>query len=175
MNRNFYLIMMTIFAILFLVSYFLYDSVKRDLKECRTKEIAYKSLIEGNFDKFQSLMRDLPRHELDYYSSKFFDLEISLSEEEKANGNFGRALELVEKALKVHRTNDQLSKGLILKGEILVKMEKYTEALNTLEVFLNKDLPYRKEALFLLKNTAEKAGRSDLVSKVEEALRNLGR
>ncbi len=173
MNKVFYLSMMTIFAVLFLVSYLLYGVAKNDLKECRAKEMAYKALIDGDFEKFKSLMKDLPKHELEYYSSKFFDLEISLAVEEKNSGNFGKALEILEKSLKVVSTKSQLSRALLLKGEILLKMGRYDELLKDLSVFLkDKTLPDREKALELLKEAAEKIGREDIVREVEEHLKN---
>ena len=173
MSKAFYLSMMTVFAVLFLISYFLYGTTKNDLKECRTKEIAYKSLIDGNFEKFKSLMKDIPKHELEYYSSKFFNLEISLAIEEMSSGNFGKALDIVEKALKVAATKFQISKALILKSEILMKMERYDEVIRLLKSFIeNKSLPERERALELLKRAAEKLGKKDLISEVEKNLNN---
>jgi len=172
-NRGFYLSMMTIFAVLFLVAYLLYGVTKNDLKECRTKEMAYKALIDGDFEKFKSLMKDLPEHELGYYSSKFFDLEISLAVEEKNSGNYGKALEILEKSIKVVSTKSQLSRALLLKGEILLKMERYDEVIKELSVFLKDEtLPDREKAFEILKKAAEKIGRKDITREIEEHLKN---
>ncbi len=171
MNKAFYLSMMTVFAFLFLVSYFLYEATRSDLKECRTKEIAYKALIDGDFEKFKNLMKDIPKHELDYYSSKFFDLELSLAIEERNSGNFGKALELVEKASEIISTKSQLSRALILKGELLMKMERYDDVVRTLSVFLkDKTIPDRERALEILKEAAEKAGKKEIALEAEKAL-----
>ncbi len=171
MNRAFYLAMMTVFAFLFLISYFLYETTKSDLKDCRTREIAYKALIDGDFEKFRSLMKDLPKHELDYYSSKFFDLELSLAIEERNSGNFGRALNLVKEASKLISTKSQLSRVLILKGELLMKMGRYDEVVKDLDTFLkDKTIPDRERALEILKEAAERAGRKDIALEAERAL-----
>lgn len=171
MNKSFYLWMMTIFSILFLVSFFLYETTRSDLKRCRAKETAYKSLIDGDFEKFKSLMKDLSKPELDYYSSKFFDLEISLAVEEKNSGNFGRALELVEKAFGIASTKSQISRALVLKGELLMKMERYDDVMKDLEIFLkDKTLPDRERALEILKEAAEKAGKREIALEAEKAI-----
>ena len=173
MSKAFYLSMMTVFAILFLISYFLYATTKKDLNECRLKETAYRALIDGDFDKFKSLMKDLPEHELDYYSSKFFNIELSLALEEKNSGNFGKALDILEKSLKVANTKSQVSKALILKSEILMKMERYDDVVRELRVFVkDQTLPDRERALEILKEAAKRSGDKELESEIERILKS---
>ena len=146
--RLFYLIVMTIFATLFLVTFFSYRSVKADLKECRALLNAHKALLEGDVESFKRVVRS--EREVLYSISEAFDIILGRATLEVERGNYGNALEYVEMALKLPVDEKEKSEALLLKGMILYKMGDYKGALNVLKYFESENVPNRKRGLRLI-------------------------
>jgi len=169
LNRIFYLVMMTIFAVLFLVTYYVYSQTKEKLQQCGVERDALYALVDGRFDEFSKKL-DLKEHQIAYYASKFFQFQLGKAYMEVRRGNYGKALEDIEKALAVAQSPSELSEGLIFKAAVLEKMGRYEEAVKVLKIVIEEKLPGMSSAVDGLRRIKGKVKDEEMEKLIESIL-----
>ena len=173
-----YLILMTTFAVLFLISFAGYRDLKEREERLESEIKAYELLMGGNIEAFMKLVeeKDLDfSKELKFYLEKFAQLELFRGETEMEMGNYGEALEHFSRVLSMNNIPKSIEyRARIFKGRALYELKRYEQAYRELVVFLNdaEDFRGRGEGLVELAKVCIKLGRYEDLGKIKKELRS---
>ena len=168
------LIIMSIFAALFLISFTAYRTVKNHLFVCETELRAMKPLVKGDIPTFQNLMKKLGKEsDMSFYIDEFVKMEINRGRIEMENENFGRAYEHFLNAYEMAQKIPLKLRAAYFCGKALNRSEEFEKAFQFLRVFLEeKGYGFSKDALIELAIAAKNLKESKTLTEIEKLLQN---
>jgi len=170
-NDRSLLIIMTIFAALFVVTFIFYRSVSKENEALKNELQAFKYLYDGNIEKFVEYMKKLGKKDTDinFYIEKAVEIQIGKAEIEMEKHNYDIAYHILLDAYNYSQNEKQKYYIAYLLGKVLNKKEEYEEAYNFLKIFLSgKSYNFSKEALLELALSAKKLGKPKELKIIEE-------
>lgn len=171
-----FLVLLTIFAVLFLLSFQAYRSTRQWQERYRKIIRGYELYVLGNYDEFSKYVEEHKLKELAYLSNSIKEQRFQqfyLSAVKEFNlGNFASAVELFRKALQEIGSKDpRYGELLYYLSVCLVNSNRIVEAKMELSTFVNLvDSPYRNKALQLLSELYRKSGEMVKAQEVEKLL-----
>ncbi len=139
--------------------------------EKETKELLLK--IKANADnKIDSFISGFVNNKLNNVESNYENL-FNYIMEEYNKGNIEEAFKYIEKTISISKNDDELSKSLFIKAEILKKLNQKEEALNIYDKLIeNFSTSKNKNVLNQVKNALiNKAYELSLIDKSEDTLK----
>ncbi len=170
-----YLITMTIFAGLFLLSFKLYVDEKSRRSSLEREVKAYEDFISGDYESFLKRIDGTKiSKKMGYYLEKFAQMELSKGMIELENSNYGSALEHFRKVLAMDVPESFKLRAKLLIGKTYNAMGKYEKAYEILRVFLEdaRDFHGRGEGLVELAKSCVKLGKFDDIEEIKKELRS---
>ncbi len=165
------LIIMTVFAVLFVVTFIFYRSVYRENESLKNEVQAFKYLYDGNIEKFVEYMKKLGKKDVDinFYIEKAIEIQIGKAESEMEKHNYDIAYKILLDIYDYSQDEKQKYYIAYLLGKVLNKKGEYEEAYNFLKVFLSgKSYSFSKEALLELALSSKKLGKVKELKVIEE-------
>lgn len=171
---KFLLVLLTVFAILFLLSFQAFVSMRSQLD--RNKKIleGYRLYVEEDYEAFRRHVQKYGLKELESLerdlNQKLFEKYYSLAIVRFNNGDFSSAYELFEQALERLPQQDERRAELIyLMGQSLAKAGRITEAKTQLSAAIElPDSFYRTQAIKLLIDLYRQSGEEKKAQELEE-------
>ncbi|MCD6450572.1 MAG: hypothetical protein J7L34_08730 [Thermotogaceae bacterium] len=170
-NCRFFLTVMTIFAVLFVVTFIFYRSTLRENAILRNEIRAFKYLYEGDIEKFIQNLKKINAKDVDinFYIKNAVKFQVSKAESEIEKRNYDVAYKILLNVYDYSQDEEQRYYIAYLLGKVLNKKEEYDEAYNFLEIFLSgKFYGFSKDALVELAVSAKKLGRTEDLKVIEE-------
>lgn len=171
-----FLVLLSIFAVLFLVSFQAYRSTKQSQERYSKIVKGYELYALGKYDEFSKYIEQHKLTELSYLSNsikeqKFQQFYLSAIKEFNL-GNFASAVELFRKALQQIDTKDTRYNELLYYLSVsLVNSNRIQEAKIELSTFVNlENSVYRNKALQLLSDLYRKNGELVKAQEIEKLL-----
>ncbi|WP_165276215.1 hypothetical protein [Thermotoga sp. Ku-13t] len=179
--EKFFLVLLTVFALLFLLSFQAFVSVRAQLKRSERIIEAYKLYVSEDYDRFERYVETHGLKELESLKNtlreKVFEKYYSLGVMKLNLGDFSTAYEYFKKAFEQLPEGDERRAELVyLMGQSLAKAGRTVEAKLQLNTVLQMpDSLYRSQAIRLLielyRQTGEKEKADELEKTYREALR----
>ncbi len=172
-----YLTLMTVFAVLFLITFFSYKSLKKSYDEMSSELKAYDMFLSGDLEGFLKYVKGKNLRlskEIDFYLDRFAQLELSAGLSEMESGNYGEALEHFQKVLGMSSISKTTRfRAIMFTGKAFYNLRKYDKAYEYLRVFLEdaRDFHGRGEGLVELAKTCIKLGKYDDLNAIKRELR----
>ncbi len=169
MNRSekFFLIVLMIFAMLFLTTLYMYKVQRSQLARMNMIVRAYELFTMGKYDEFSTLVESHQLHELRYLESnlkkrKFQEL-YSLGVSEFNLGNYAQAAEFFKQAaVQLEATDPKFAETVYLLSLSLIEANRTNEARLFLEQHTDlPDSPYKRKIIETLADIYKKQGEHD--------------
>lgn len=175
-REKFFVILMTVFASLFLFTFQAYRSVKQSNERYQKIVKAYEYYSTGRYDEFSKYVEQYRLKELSYLNGsikeqKFQQLYMAGIKDFNL-GNFASAAELFKKALQQIDQKDPRRDELLYYISVsLVNSNRFEEAKMELSNFVNlENSPYRSKALQLLIDVYKKTNETVKAQQIEKLL-----
>ncbi len=176
MNKQhiFSLVIMTIFATLFLISFVEYRATKSRLILLEKEVSAFKALIRGDLEDFNNAMKSLGKEkDAEFYTEKFLNILLERGRMEMENHNLAKAYEFFSNVYQISDKPLLKLKAAYLCGKVLNEMKDHKRAHEFLEIFLKeKNSIFYKDALIELAIASKGIGDSTTLKKIESILEN---
>ncbi len=167
----FILITMTIFALLFVVSFISYRNTLKELGDAKRKYGILKDLVNGDIVSLREKLSKLGKTdtEIDYYINLFSKLEYEKGRIEYENKNYTLALEHFKNTYELSKDPRLRMMAIYYMGKTLNTLGKYEEALRYLKIFLeNRSYPIYREGLLELAVSANALKNQAILKKIED-------
>lgn len=175
-RERIFLVLLSIFAVLFLVSFQAYRSVKQSQERYQKIIKGYELYVLGKYDEFSKYVEQYRLKELSYLSGSIKEQKFQqyyLSAMRDFNlGNFASAVELFRKTLQqIDAKDTRYSEILYYLSVCLVNSNRLQEAKIELSTFVNlPDSLYRSKALQLLIDIYRKTNELVKAQEIEKLL-----
>ncbi|MGB9789575.1 MAG: tetratricopeptide repeat protein [Thermotoga caldifontis] len=180
--EKFFLVLLTVFALLFLLSFQAFVSMRTQLKRNERIIEAYKLYVNEDYDRFEQYIKVHGLKELENLNStlkeKVFEKYYSLGVVKLNLGDFSTAYEYFKKAFEQLPEGDERRAELVyLMGQSLAKAGRSLEAKLQLNMVLQMpDSLYRSQAIRLLIDLYRQTGEKEKADELEKTYREvLGR
>ncbi|WP_052465397.1 tetratricopeptide repeat protein [Thermotoga profunda] len=177
MKRDkFFLVLMSVFALLFLITFQAYRWTKQSQERYQKIVKAYELYCYGKYDEFSKYVDQYKLKELSYLNvtikEQRFQQFYMAAVKDFNLGNFASAVEFFKKALQQLDERDPRKDELLYYLSIsLVNSNRLQEAKLELSTFVNlENSPYRNKALQLLIDIYRKTGEIVKAQEIEKLL-----
>lgn len=175
-KERFFVIILSIFALLFLVTFQAYRSVRQSQERYQRIVRAYELYCLGRYDDFARYVDEYKLKELSYLNSaiveqRFQQFYVAAMKEFNL-GNFASAVELFRKALgQIDSKDNRYDEIVYYLSLCLVNSNRLQEAKLELSSFVNRENSvYRSKGLQLLIDVYKKTGEMVKAQEIEKML-----